>query len=139
MRAWLVVAAVLSLARSAVAQNTAQHLEEYRQWVTQTTALSAPDVYRVWWNELIHECACSPLHRFEDLVFATLPGKEFRVPRQFGRARAHWAGGVWIVIAEAYIMDERVVKHELLHAILQTTGHPEIFGRLRLRAQDITN
>ena len=51
-----------------------------------------------------------------------VPGNSF--PCKSGRCAGHWEPGHRIYVAEDFAMNEMVVRHEMLHALLQRGSHP---------------
>ena len=86
-----------------------------------------PSVYERWWSMVE---SCSGLSRpMGDVPFYVVRGTN-EIPLENGdKVAAYWSpAGDWIVVAEYYQMFGQVVRHEMLHALLERTGHPrEIF------------
>jgi hypothetical protein len=87
-------------------------------------AVAAPAIYRDWHQKTQ---ACSGLGgEFSTIQFYVVPGVE-TFPTQVGAKVGLWnrEGGInRIVIAGNYLSHEMVVRHEMLHALLQREGHP---------------
>ena len=85
---------------------------------------SPPAEYEVWWQRTE---ACSQLHgdvrRIEWFVVPN--ATQFDTPDgpKVG-LWIHQTGGVRIVVAGSYQDNELVVRHEMLHALLDREGHP---------------
>ena len=87
-------------------------------------AFIPPAIYRVWWARTE---ACSQLHgRLGSIRWYSLPNKAtFMTPA--GERVATWShggAGTRIVVAGGYLTDELVVRHEMLHALLDRGSHP---------------
>jgi hypothetical protein len=82
-----------------------------------------PAVYERWWSMVE---ACSGLSRpMGDVPFYVVRGASSVPLENGGVVAAYWSpAGDWIVLAEYYQMYGPVVRHEMLHALLQRTGHP---------------
>ena len=96
-----------------------------------------PAAYRLWWARTE---ACSA--RRGDLSaiewFVVPQVSTFGTTEGAKVARwSHGEGGARVVIAGAFVNDEMVVRHEMLHALLDQGGHPaEYFvGRCHLTWQ----
>jgi hypothetical protein len=86
--------------------------------------MAAPDQYRDWW---VKTETCSGLAgRFDRIEWYVVPGAdEFNT--DLGVKVGLWthsSSGVRIVIAGDYVNNELVVRHEMLHALLDREGHP---------------
>jgi hypothetical protein len=88
------------------------------------TLVAAPDQYAAWWAKTE---ACSGLSGDysqiewyvvpDALTFETATGAKVGL-------WSHSSAGIRIVIAGAYASNELVVRHEMLHALLDREGHP---------------
>jgi hypothetical protein len=96
--------------------------------------LAPPAEYHTWWEAT--EACSGESQRFERVEWYVVPGA-----RTFSTSDglkvgewSHSSAGVQIVLADAYADNELVVRHEMLHALLDREGHPaEYFeGRCRL-------
>lgn len=85
-----------------------------------------PSIYRTWWAETQ---ACSGTKGgFSAISWAYVPGRAFACPS--GNCMGRWEPGQRIYLAEAFREHELVVRHEMLHALLGRSGHPNPpFGR----------
>ena len=94
------------------------------------TVLDRPPEYAGWWLEVQ---ACSGLigHlgqvRFLEVVQPVLADG-----RQFPCGGGQYCNGMWeaphdISLAPRYVHHERLVKHEMLHELVRTPGHPPVF------------
>jgi len=105
-------------------------------WVRQhATPVETPTVWRMWWDSLAVECDCQPAVQFDAVELYVVQGRDFQLPRRFGHSLAAWLWDGQIVISSDRLADSRVVKHELLHAMLGASnggGHPTIFRKLGL-------
>jgi hypothetical protein len=85
---------------------------------------SPPREYETWWERTE---ACSELHGdLRRIEWFSIPqAQEFRTDD--GPKVGLWihsGSGVRIVLAGAYTENELVVRHEMLHALLDREGHP---------------
>lgn len=147
--ALLIFGALFSGVQAQASQPAAIHrvgdstaLEMYKNWLARTTPMDTlPTVYYQWWNELRDMvtvlCGCADDVLIQSVSFATLPGFEF-TSMNGRRAYASTAYKLSVVVAEDHVMSKKIVQHEMLHVLLQTDGHPEIFTTLHLRAEDLT-
>ena len=68
--------------------------------------------------------ACSGLSGdFARLRFYRVPGNEFACPS--GMCVARWTDDHRIFVAEAFIENEMVLRHEMLHDLIGHAGHPD--------------
>lgn len=82
-------------------------------------AWAPPPVYATWWERTR---ACSGLAGpAEEVHWFVIPGDGFPCPS--GTCAGRWEPGR-IYLAEAFAGDEMVVRHEMLHALLDRGGHP---------------
>jgi len=80
-----------------------------------------PATYRAWFASTE---ACSGLAgEFERIRFYRVPGSEFSCPS--GMCVARWTDGHQIFVAEAFLGDEMVLRHEMLHDLIGHPGHPD--------------
>jgi hypothetical protein len=89
-----------------------------------SVALSVPPVYREW-HQLTQQCS-GLSEDFSAIQFYVVPGVD-TFPTEAGPKVGLWqreAGVNRIVIAGNYAEHEMVVRHEMLHALLQREGHP---------------
>lgn len=89
--------------------------------------------YDGWWDGLVTACGCQPAVRLEAVVWHVAPeGFACAADRAQG-CLGEWTGNGDIFIARKHVMDQRLVQHEMLHAILGRGdhGHP-LFRRLHL-------
>ena len=81
--------------------------------------MDPPPVYARWWR--LTEACSGHSRGMETVRWYRTPGLTFRLHNQV-------YSGVWIgnriVIAGDEVYDGRVVRHEMLHALLETGGHP---------------
>ena len=87
-------------------------------------AVSAPEVYRDW--QLRTEGCSGLVGDYPSLQFYVVPGVD-TFPTEAGPKVGLWrreSGINRIVIAGNYAANEMVVRHEMLHALLQREGHP---------------
>jgi hypothetical protein len=89
-------------------------------------SISAPaEEYLGWWAATE---ACSGIEgRFAEVSWYIVPGA-LTIDTPEGPKVGMWSHsseGVRIVLAGAYADNELVVRHEMLHALLDRTGHPK--------------
>jgi hypothetical protein len=83
--------------------------------------LNPPPVYREWWAKTE---ACSGLKgNFDRLRWSVVEGRSFSCSS--GQCAGHWRTDHHIFLASDWVMDEMVVRHEMLHDLLDRTGHPD--------------
>jgi hypothetical protein len=79
-----------------------------------------PAIYREWWDDTE---ACSGLSgNFDRIEWMVVPGESFACSS--GECVGHWDPGHTIYLASTWTMHEMVVRHEMLHELLQRSGHP---------------
>ncbi len=87
-------------------------------------ALAAPPQYLQWWTKT--EACAGRLGRLDGIAWYVVPdATAFMTPK--GEEVGNWSrgsDGTRIVIADAYVGDELVVRHEMLHALLDRGDHP---------------
>lgn len=107
---------------------------EARYWLPDgAVEMDPPPVYATWWQETE---ACAGVTGQWRVYWFEVPG---------ARSFEDWRGKSWvalslrfedgrreIIIAGAFTEAEVVVKHEILHQLLYTSGHPPIFEECRL-------
>lgn len=80
----------------------------------------APAVYRTWWSKTQ---ACSgKAASFDKIKWNVVEGNSF--PCKSGQCVGHWESNGNIYIASEWVDNEMVVRHEMLHALLDKPGHP---------------
>lgn len=80
-----------------------------------------PQVYREWFTRTQQ---CSGLRGdFSRLEFFVVEGESFACPT--GRCSGRWEPPGRIYVARRYVEHEMVVRHEMLHALIGTAGHPD--------------
>lgn len=83
--------------------------------------LVAPPAYAQWWAATE---ACSGLSGdFARLRFEIVPGRDFPCPS--GRCVGRWEPPSTIYLARDWSGNEMVVRHEMLHALIGRSGHPD--------------
>jgi hypothetical protein len=83
--------------------------------------LAPPPIYREWWAKTQ---ACSgKTGNFERLRWSVVPGHSF--PCSSGECAGHWSTNHEIYLADDWVMDEMVVRHEMLHDLVGHPGHPD--------------
>jgi len=89
--------------------------------------LTPPSAYLQWWQATK---ACSGLTGdFSRLRFSVIEGRDFECPS--GRCVGRWEPASTIILASSYAHSELVVRHEMLHALIGHSGHPDIPFRQR--------
>lgn len=85
-------------------------------------------VFARWWS-LVEQCSART-RDFNRVSWYVVPGAE-SIPTDIGNVQGMWLPGDHIVIAGQSIRYGPLVRHEMLHALLQTTVHPrgEFIGR----------
>lgn len=84
--------------------------------------MTPPTVYREWWAKTE---ACSGLSGdFARVRWSEVPGPSF--PCASGECAGHWESSHRIYLAAAWKLDEMVVRHEMLHDLLERSGHPTV-------------
>jgi hypothetical protein len=79
-----------------------------------------PAVYREWWASTE---ACSGLSgSFDRIEWLVVPGESFECAS--GQCVGHWGPGDKIFVAGDWTEHEMVVRHEMLHALMRRSGHP---------------
>ncbi len=84
----------------------------------------APPVYQTWWSRT--EACAGLAGALQEVRWYTVPNSRV-FPTAAGPEVGRWSrggNGIEIVIAGAYLDDEMVVRHEMLHALLDQSGHP---------------
>ena len=95
--------------------------------------IPAPGIARPAWDDLVECTGVTPVEGkgFESIRWVEIPGPGFRWPGVGPRALGVWLSNYnMVLIAENRIDDPAVLKHELLHALLQGRAgrghrHPE--------------
>jgi hypothetical protein len=82
--------------------------------------MDPPPVYREWWAKTQ---ACSGLRgNFDRVRWSVIEGTSF--PCSSGQCAGHWRNDHHIFLASEWVMDEMVVRHEMLHDMIGRPGHP---------------
>jgi hypothetical protein len=77
--------------------------------------------YRKWFDETQ---ACSGLQgSFDRIKWYVVDGTEFDCPS--GKCVGHWNDDHSIFISSAWVSNELVVRHEMLHDLIGQPGHPD--------------
>ena len=88
-------------------------------------SFTAPAEYRVWWASTE---ACSGLSGdFDQIGWYAVPGAS-TMDTEIGEKVGIWAsqdGQSTITIAGEYLDNELVIRHEMLHELLDRDGHPD--------------
>jgi hypothetical protein len=85
------------------------------------TRFEPPAIYREWFAKT--EGCSNRQGEFSRLSFFVVPGPAFTCAS--GECVAHWREDHTIFIAERYLDEELVVRHEMLHDLIGDTGHPD--------------
>lgn len=82
--------------------------------------LEVSAAYRQWWGE-VEQCAgrSAPIERVR---FWVIKGDQFPCPN--GPCAGHWRSPHDVYIAETWVHNAILVKHEMLHDLLGTGAHP---------------
>jgi hypothetical protein len=91
--------------------------------------MNAPAVYRQWWAKT-EECS-GRKGDFERIRWYEIPGHAFDCPS--GRCVGRWQSDGRIIVAGDWLQHEMVVRHEMLHALIGHTGHPDLEFRQECR------
>jgi len=87
--------------------------------------IAAPEQYREWWSKTE---ACSGMSgdftRVEWYVVPNAQTFQTSAGTKVG-LWSHSSAGVRIILAGSYAENELVVRHEMLHALLDREGHPK--------------
>jgi len=112
-------------------QPRADHAEV--AWLFQNSPQYLPPVqYERWYDELVAAAGTEPNTTFEALIWHAAPRNGFGCQGSRETCQGQWLDTGDIFIATRWVDDERVVKHEMLHAILGRGDHPALFRRLNL-------
>jgi hypothetical protein len=88
---------------------------------TGSEAMEPPPDFREWWSKTQ---ACSGLEgNFDRVRWFVVPGHEFACPS--GQCVGHWEPDHRIYIAEDWVDNEMVARHEMLHDLIGHPGHPD--------------
>jgi hypothetical protein len=83
--------------------------------------MAPPAVYREWWAKTE---ACSGLSGdYERVQWSVVPGHSF--PCRSGQCAGHWEPSHHIYLSADWTTNEMVVRHEMLHDLLNQGGHPD--------------
>ncbi len=83
--------------------------------------MEPPAVYREWWAKT--EACSGRTGNFDRLRWSVVEGRSF--PCSSGECAGHWRSDHHIYLAGDWVMDEMVVRHEMLHDLLGRPGHPD--------------
>jgi hypothetical protein len=87
-------------------------------------AMAPPTEYQDWWVRT--ESCSGKAGSFSRIQWYVVPGAE-TFQTELGPKVGLWihsSAGVQIVVAGDYLENELVVRHEMLHALLDREGHP---------------
>lgn len=82
--------------------------------------MDPPAVYREWWART-EECS-GITGDFDRIEWLMVPGRSFAC--RSGQCVGHWHPDHQIYIAEEWVENEMVVRHEMLHDLMRGGGHP---------------
>jgi hypothetical protein len=82
--------------------------------------LVPPAEFQTWWART-EQCSGRE-GRFARVRWFVVPGDSFACPS--GRCVGRWEDDHTIYIAAGWLHDEMVVRHEMLHDLLDLPGHP---------------
>lgn len=83
--------------------------------------LDPPPVYQEWWAKT--EACSGRKGDFDRISWSVIEGYSF--PCSSGECAGHWRTNHHIYLAGDWVMDEMVVRHEMLHDLLGRRGHPD--------------
>jgi hypothetical protein len=83
--------------------------------------MTPPAVYREWWAKT--EACSGRSADFDRIKWSQVPGHSF--PCASGQCAGHWESDHHIFIANDWTANEMVVRHEMLHDLLERSGHPD--------------
>jgi hypothetical protein len=88
--------------------------------ITGEQPMEPPPVYREWWAKTQ---ACSGLSGdFDRIEWLVVPGRSFEC--KSGQCVGHWHPSHQVYLAEEWLDNEMVVRHEMLHDLTNGGGHP---------------
>ncbi len=92
---------------------------------TTATLFVPPPVYEKWWA-MTETCSGVP-RPLEDVAWFLVPGvSSFQLNKE--AVSGYWTqGSNRVVLAGASRLDGSVVRHEMLHALIRTSGHPRSY------------
>ena len=134
---WLLLGLLLWWPSSLVAQShpTAPNVYIMQLPSTETGNIayySAPSIYKIWWKE-VKKCAgvsSVPDSSFNSLKWVSVDSDGFMAMGHgpyMGYTYA-WDDEIWVL--ERYKMDERLIKHEMLHYLLWTAGRRDGYHQI---------
>lgn len=83
--------------------------------------IEPPEIYRAWWSRT-EQCS-GRTGRMTRIQWFKVPGHGFACPT--GTCAGRWEDNHSIYIAEDWLEHEMVVRHEMLHELLNVPGHPD--------------
>lgn len=88
----------------------------------QLVPVTPPKVYAKWWRQVVRDCHCTPAVPFERLSWFSVKGHSFPCIKDDCVGAFVWndSAGVppTILLAKWATGDPRIVRHEMLHAVL---------------------
>jgi len=94
-------------------------------------SMIVPDsAYRGWWDEL--QICSGTTADFDRVRFFEVVSPLFIERSQFPCGGGFFCNGIWepphdVTLAPAFLGTERLVKHEMLHDLLEVFDHPAVF------------
>lgn len=85
-----------------------------------------PLIYKQWFKETEH---CSQrLGNFDDITWFVVPNSNYVITSKGEQVAAYWSITYnYVIMSSKHQMNPYIVRHEMLHAILQISGHPPEF------------
>jgi hypothetical protein len=97
---------------------------------TGATSLSVQAQYSAWWAD-VEDCSGNQAD-MRRIYWFQVPNANF-IYR--GKAfDAYWWSTHWVVIAEPYVQDAGIVRHEMLHDLLNRGDHPKEYFQQKCAA-----
>jgi len=87
--------------------------------------MSPPALYREWWAKT--EACSGRTGNFERLRWSVIEGHSF--PCSSGECAGHWRTDHHIYLAGDWVMDEMVVRHEMLHDLPRSASAAHSRGK----------
>jgi hypothetical protein len=83
--------------------------------------MDPPPEFRVWWAKT--EVCSGRTGNFDRIRWSVVEGESF--PCSSGECAGHWSSNHHIFLASKWSSNEMVVRHEMLHDLLNRPGHPD--------------
>ncbi len=106
-------------------------LEPSSDFPSNAVPMTPPAAYLGWWQAT--EACAARTGRFTRIRWYVVPGA-MTFPTHEGPKVGLWSrvgDEVRIAVAEGYVAHELVVRHEMLHALLDREGHPPLYFQQR--------